>query len=195
MNFSLRKTLVMGALCLGGPLGLGGMTATEARAEWGSWWHNSHVNYVRLQAWPQPFTDVDARQTVSQFEVMKVNGWRLHNTIGNELFRDSDAALVAAGHNRIHWIVSQAPPERRVIYVLRGRSVQETEARLASVRQSVAAMNYSGPLPQMVLTDIEPRTSSGAWATQINRDWMEALPEPKLPGTSPTGSAGATGGG
>lgn len=194
MNQSFRKTLFMGTLCLGGTASLCGIAPSSAQADWGTFWHRQHVNQARVNAWPQPFTDVDARQTVESFEVMKRNGWRLHNTIGTELFRDSDAALVSAGHNRIHWIVSQAPADRRVIYVLRGRSIEETEARLASVRQSIAAVNYGGPPPQLMLTDIEPTTASGAWATQINRDWMEALPAPKLPGTSATGSAGATDG-
>ncbi len=195
MNPSFRKTLFMGTLCLGGTAAIGGVTPSIAQADWNTIRQRTHVTQARVNAWPQPFTDVDARQTVAPFDAMKHNGWRLHNTIGSELFRDSDAALVSAGHNRVHWIVSQAPADRRVIYVLRGRSIQETEARLASVRQSIAAVNHSGPPPQLMLTDIEPTTASGAWATQINRDWMEALPAPKLPGTSATGSEGATDGG
>ncbi len=195
MNRSLRHSLAMGVSCLCGFVGSECFFPGEAKADWHSFRKGLHVAYARTQAWPQPFTDVDARHTTAPFDAMKHNGWRLHNTLGTELFRDSDAALVSAGHNRVRWIVSQAPGERRVIYVLRGRTPQETEARLASVRQSIAALNTPGAPPQLVVTDIEPTTASGAWATQINRDWMEALPEPKLPGTSATGSEGAVEGG
>ena len=170
----------------------GGMTG-NASAEWG-FWKSACVDYHRNNAWPQPFTEDSVRQTVAPFEVMKQNGWRLHNTIGNELFRDGDGALLAAGHERVHWIASQAPADRRVVYVLRGRSQSETEARLASVRDTLSRVETTGPAPQLMITEIEPTTASGAWATQINRSWMEAIPAPKLPSTSSTGSQGATDG-
>jgi hypothetical protein len=172
-----------------------GMWTSESSADWRSFWHSVHVDYQRNVAWPQPFTEDSVRQTVAPFEVMKQNGWRLHNTIGNELFRSGDGALLAAGNNRVHWIASQAPADRRVVYVLRGRTPAETEARLASVRDSLSRVQVTGPIPQIMITDVEPTTASGAWATQINRSWLESLPEPKLPSTSATGSAGATEGG
>ncbi|MGV3485925.1 MAG: hypothetical protein ACO1RT_16030 [Planctomycetaceae bacterium] len=169
--------------------------AREASADWHSFWHSVEVDYQRNNAWPQPFTDDSVRQTIAPFEVMKHNGWRLHNTIGHELFREGDGALLASGHRRVNWIASQAPADRRVIYVLRGRSAAETEARLASVRDTLSRVQINGPAPQLMITEIEPTTASGAWATQINRDWLEALPPPKLPSTSSTGAAGATEGG
>ncbi len=91
-----------------------------AQADWDSFWHGVHVDYARVNAWPQPFNDVDARQARAPFEVMKQNGWRAHNTIGHELFRDGDAVLTAAGNRRVLWIASQAPMNRRTIYVLQG---------------------------------------------------------------------------
>jgi hypothetical protein len=182
------------ALAMSWVLAVGG-SATQVSADWHSFWHSARVDYQRNNAWPQPFTDDSARQTVAPFTVMKQNGWRLHNTIGHELFRPGDGALLTAGHNRVTWIASQAPVDRRVVYVLRGRTPEETEGRLASVRETLSRVQSSGPTPQLMITEIEPTTASGAWATQINRDWMEALPEPKLPSTSSTGSAGATEGG
>jgi len=173
---------------------LGGL-ASPAAADWHTFWHNQHVAYRRTNAWPQPFTDDSARQTIAPFEVMKHNGWRLHNTIGNELFREGDGALLAAGHKRVNWIATQAPADRRVVYVLRGVSQAETDARLASVRETLTRLPADGQPPQVLITDIAPTTASGAWATQINRDWLEALPAPKLPGTSASGAAGATEGG
>jgi hypothetical protein len=170
----------------------GGLTQ-NASAEWG-FWRSTKVDYHRNNAWPQPFTEDSMRQTVAPFEIMKQNGWRLHNTIGNELFRDGDGALLAAGHERVYWIASQAPADRRVVYVLRGRTSSETEARLASVRDTLSRVQSNGPAPQLMITEIEPNTASGAWATQINRSWMEAIPAPKLPSTSATGSSGATDG-
>ncbi len=189
MNAQSRRTLALTfAVTLGG-------IADHALADWHSFWHSVHVDYQRNNAWPQPFTDDSMRQTVAPFDMMKQNGWRLHNTIGNELFRDGDGALLASGQNRVRWIASQAPADRRVVYVLRGRTGAETDARLASVRATLASVETNGPSPQLMITEIEPTTASGAWATQINREWLEAQPVPKLPSTSSTGSEGATEGG
>ncbi len=93
-------------------------TATSASADWNHFWHGLHVGFHRNNAWPDPFNEVDAGNVIQPFEVMKANGWRMHNTIGHELFRSGDGALLAAGHKRVHWIASQAPTARRTVYVL-----------------------------------------------------------------------------
>jgi hypothetical protein len=172
---------------------LGLLCCTGAQADWPSFWHGAHLDYARGNAWPQPFTDIDARQAQAPFAVMKHNGWRAHNTIGHELFRDGDAVLTAAGNRRVSWIATQSPAERRTVYVLRGRTEAETQARLASVQMTLSALPDDGATTQVMVTDIEPAMAPGAWATQINRRWMNELPAPKLPGTSAAGSAGATG--
>lgn len=164
--------------------------ASSATADWHEFWHNLHVGYYRNNAWPDPFNELDANQVVAPFEVMKHNGWKLHNTIGNELFRDGDGALLASGSKRVHWIATQAPASRRNVYVLRGGSQQETQARIASVEETLANINYSGHKPSILVTDVEPSSASGEWATKINRDWLEQLAAPRLPSASSSGTAG-----
>ena len=183
MKRTARKTRILLAL-----FGVG-LFASNASADWHSFWHNVHVGTQRNNAWPDPFNEADAMQVVAPFEVMKNNGWRVHNTIGHELFRDGDGALLASGNKRVEWIASQAPTNRRDVYVMRGRTAEETQARVASVRQSLTGLGTANP-PQVWVTDIEPTSASGAWATQINRSWLQELPAPKLPGTSASGQAG-----
>ena len=166
-------------------------TATSASADWNHWWHDLHIGYHRNNAWPDPFNEVDAAQVIMPFEIMKANGWRMHNTIGHEGFRGGDGALVASGQQRVHWIATQAPTSRRTVYVLRGGSQAETEARVASVRQTLTYTYVSGPSPAVLVTDVEPASSSGAWATKINREWLEHLTAPRLPSESASGQAGA----
>ena len=169
------------------------MTITAARADWKSFWHGVHLDHARTNAWPQPFVDVDTRQARAPFEVMKHNGWRAHHTIGHELFYDQEAALTAAGNRRVAWIASQAPLNRRTIYVLRGRSHAETEARLASVHQVLASLEEGGATAQVLVTDTEPPVAPGVWTEQISRQWIAELPAPKLPSKTASGSVGATG--
>ena len=166
------------------------VTASTACADLKDFFHKMHVDLYRNNAWPDPFNELDAMHVVAPFEVMKNNGWRLNNTIGNNLFREGDVALKAAGNNRVAWIASQAPANRKVVYVLRGRSDKETQQRMASVRETLAS-THNGHNVQVLVTQREPTYSSGAWATQINRAWLEGLPEPKLPSTSAAGTAGS----
>lgn len=166
-------------------------TATSASADWNHFWHDLHVGFHRNNAWPDPFREVDAEQVVMPFEVMKANGWKMHNTIGHELFRGGDGALLASGHKRVHWIATQAPVSRRAVYVLRGSTPAETEARVAAVRQTLSTVHANGPTPNVMVTDIEPPSSSGAWATKINREWLAHLTAPRLPSVSASGQQSA----
>ena len=164
-----------------------GMTAGNVAADWHSFWHGVKIGYHRNNAWPEPFNEADARDVVTPFEIMKQNGWKMHNTIGHQLFREGDGVLMASGSNRLHWIATQAPMSRRQVLVLRGKSELETQARLASVRNSLASMNIQGPMPSVTLTDVEPAKASGIWANKISREWVSSMPKPQLPATSITG--------
>lgn len=164
--------------------------ATSATADWHTFWHEVHVGYARKNAWPDPFTEVDANQVIRPFEIMKANGWRMHNTIGHELFRHGDGALLAAGHNKVRWIAMQSPQNRRTIHVLRGATEAETSARVTAVQDTLANIDLRGPQPQVLVTDKNPAMSSGEIATRVHRQWIENIPQPKLPSTSASGESG-----
>ena len=165
-------------------------TGTSVSADWDQFWHNLHVGYHRNNAWPAPFSEADAMNVVAPFEMMKANGWRMHNTIGHELFRPDDGALMASGNKRVYWIATQAPQTRRTVFVLRGGSERETTARVAAVRDTISRIDVQGPVPDVRVTDVEPHHSPGAWATKINRDWLQNLAAPRLPTSSAGGTPG-----
>ncbi|MEM9645550.1 MAG: hypothetical protein AAF989_11215 [Planctomycetota bacterium] len=167
------------------------LIAGDAAADWHTFWHSVHVDYARNRVWPEPFTEVATAQTVAPFQVMTQNGWRAHNTIGNDLFRRGDGALLAAGRERVRWIASQAPQNRRIVYVLRGHNREETESRVGAVREAVSKMYLDGAGPEIYVTNIEPASAPGAWAEKVNRDRLSQMPAPVLPGTSAAGTAGA----
>ena len=165
-------------------------TGTSVSADWDHFWHNLHVGYHRNNAWPAPFNEADAMNVVAPFEIMKANGWRMHNTIGHELFRPDDGALMASGNKRVYWIATQAPQTRRTVFVLRGGNERETAARVAAVRDTISRIDVQGPVPDVQVTDVEPHHSSGAWATKINREWLQNLAAPRLPTSSAGGTPG-----
>ena len=165
--------------------------AQAVSADWREFWHGLHIGFHRNNAWPDPFNEADAMQVVAPFEIMKQNGWRVHNTIGHELFREGDGALLAAGHNRVQWIATQSPTARRQIYVLRGRDEDETQARVASVQRALSGIRMSGPEADVFVTEIEPSTGPGTRATKIARDALDQMAVPKLPASSSSGTTGA----
>lgn len=166
--------------------------SATATADFGSWLHRQKMTYFRNSAWPDPFNEADALDTVAPFEIMKHNGWRSHNTIGNNLFRSEDGALLASGQNRIRWIATQCPEAHREIHVLEGRTAEETANRIESVRHAIKSLNQEGIQPRVFVTTIEPSTTPGAIATKINRDRLEQMAAPKLPTTTASGQAGVT---
>lgn len=166
-------------------------------AGWENFWHSLHIGYHRNNAWPAPFNEADAMQVVSPFAIQVRNGWRVNNTIGHELFRQGDGALLAAGHKQVEWIATQSPATRRQIFVLGARNEQETEARLESVREALAAIRSSGPEPEIYVTERIPATADGVWGADINRAMHQFRTAPRLPQTSASGqsSVGTSGGG
>ncbi|MEM1224445.1 MAG: hypothetical protein AAGJ40_02045 [Planctomycetota bacterium] len=182
---TLRQTTLVGLFLA--------MTVSTASADWNGFLTTLHKGFFRNTAWPDPFNEVDAIQVVAPFEAMKRNGWRSHNTIGHALFRTGDGALLASGQNRVRWIATQSPENHREIYVLQGANPVETEARVQSVRDAVAALPTNGTSPQIYVTAIEAPTVPGAIVTKISRDRMEQMVPPKLPTTTASGTSGVSG--
>ena len=142
--------------------------------------HETGVVYARNIAWPQPFRGADSNSVIAPFEIMRDNGWRENNTLGSTLF-SSQNALSQAGAIKVQWIVTQAPLSQRIVYVKSGKSEQETNARVESVQLAVSQLIPNGALPQILVTDIEPATSSGAYQTLVHRALVKTTPTPRLP--------------
>jgi hypothetical protein len=141
--------------------------------------HKAGIDYARNNTWPQPFRGADANSVIAPFEIMRNNGWREHNTVGSALFSEQ-CALCEAGQLKVQWIVTQAPQSQRVVYVKSGKSSEETAARVESVQLAVSQIIPTGPLPQILVTDIEPMTSSGAYETLVHRALVKTTPTPRL---------------
>ena len=167
------------------------ITAGNASADWHSFWHRFNVDYHRNNAWPHPFREMAAAQTRAPFEVQRHNGWQLHNTISHELFRPGDGGLTYAGQQQLVNIITVVPVEQRTVFVVRGASQAETEARLASVQSSLERMTQGGQTPPVMIVDRAPATNSGAMAAAVNREWLKVIPKPELPSREgPTVSGG-----
>lgn len=148
--------------------------------------HGGHIascktDYLRNKLWPTPFRSQDAIAVQTMLDIQRSNGWRLYNTLGTPMFDPNKNCLTDAGKAHIRWVLNNAPASRRVIFVLRGSSEQQTAQRVEATQLAISELIPTGTLPQIYLTDVEPVSSSGVYQTAIHRAMVESMPAPKLP--------------
>jgi hypothetical protein len=139
-----------------------------------------HIGYLRNNAWPVPFRGMDATAVTLPFEAQKSNGWRQFNTIGSAFF-DADHALTDAGKQKVAVTLTKTPTNRRAIFVMKGNSPLETNARVEAVQIAVSEMVPVGALPEIFVTDRDNMSVSGEAQTILNRGMTRMMPAPVLP--------------
>lgn len=162
--------------------------------KWNSFWHDVHVDFHRNNAWPEPFNTLDRARVREPFCIQADNGWKMHNTVGTFLFDDETQELNQAGELHVKWILTQAPPHRRAVFVLRGDTPEITTARVESVQAAVARYAV-GPICPVLLTDSEPRGWSAQYIDSITRQFNSTIPAPRLPAVSDGNTGAGAGGG
>jgi hypothetical protein len=112
------------------------------------------------------------------------NGWRRQNLLGPHHFDATKNTLTTAGELKVHWIMTQAPPERRQIFVERSLDPTVTAQRVETARQYAAQVANDGRTPQVGDTHLvsEGRPAAAVDATYIR--FNESLPPPMLPASS-----------
>jgi hypothetical protein len=160
---------------------LSGCAATPRT--WQESWQKFNRDTERSNAWPEPFLHLDRDAQKVPLRTMIENGWRVEHTMTETLF-GSDERLTRAGEKRVKWIVTQSPEQWRTVYVVRGGSLEATEARLDSVQQYVAQLVPKGPMPAVVVTTKVPPGGSGEYLNEVHRMYRDSLPAPQLPGTT-----------
>ncbi|MEX2176012.1 MAG: hypothetical protein WD872_16740 [Pirellulaceae bacterium] len=171
------------------------LSASPAKAQswgekWDHFWHRVEVDWHRNNAWPEPFQSADRAAVREPFCIQADNGWKMQNTVGTYLF-DDNHELNRAGELLVKWIVTQAPQHRRAVFVLKGETAEQTQARIASVNAAVA--KYAGPsVPPVLTTDTEPSGWSAAYVDTMTQSFQATIPAPRLPAG---GEGGGEGGG
>jgi hypothetical protein len=112
---------------------------------------------------------------------MVENGWRRQNLLGPHHFNSETNKLTTAGELRVRWIMTQAPPNRRNIFVERSIEPDITAQRIEMVREYAAQVVVDGQMAQITDTHLisEGRPASVVDATNVR--FQESLPPPILP--------------
>ncbi len=152
--------------------------------------HYVKQGYHQNVAWPWPYICPDRIAVREPFCQMINNGWRRQNLLGPHHFNPTNGQLTTAGELRVHWIVTQAPVERRAVFVERALEAEVTEQRLAAVREFAARVSVDGHLPLVSETHLVSEGRPAAVVDATNVRFYESMQPPVLPAV--VGAAGAS---
>lgn len=153
----------------------------QAHSQYHAWKYRVHRDYHRTADWPEPFVHIDRAAVRAPWGVMAHNGWRAQNTLTEELF-DDEMRLTEAGRRKVIWIATQAPEERRAVYILATIDQAATEARTESVRGLAAELTANGVQPPaLMLTTRRPLRWSGDYYDRVEKAGRDAIAPPVLP--------------
>lgn len=144
------------------------------------------VHYVKQgfhenQRWPWPYPCPDRIAVREPFCIMVNNGWRRQNLLGDYYFNPNTNQLTTAGQLRVQWIMTQAPPERRAIFLEHELNPEVNSARLAVVRDYATKVSMDGQPPQITETYLMAEGRSAAIVDATNVKFFQNQPPPVLP--------------
>jgi len=157
------------------------LTVNGVRADWADFWHRVHVDWHRMNAWPEPFQFADREVTIAPMIAMTNAGWSLQNTLSDHFFDVDTQELTRAGQLKLRWIATQTPLHRRTVHVLRSYEPGATNLRVESVERHLDKLVPEGTRPSVVLTDKIPAGGSGEYFENIDRQLKASIPPPRLP--------------
>lgn len=151
--------------------------------------------FRRNNCWPQPFVIPDRVAVRSPFVVMIQNGWQVQNTLSDEHFDPETGELIGAGELKVRGILIESPPERREVFILRGKNPQDTANRMHSVEGYAATIMHPGEHPKISESRVRPRGTPAERIVDIDSRYSASAPDPRLSSAGGSGGSSAGGGG
>jgi hypothetical protein len=109
------------------------------------------------------------------------NGWRRQNLMGGYLFNPVTNQLTTAGELQIRWIMTQAPPAYRQVFVERSLDPEVTASRIAAARDFASRVSIDGQVPEVFESSMMAEGRPAAIVDATNVKFMENMPIPVLP--------------
>jgi hypothetical protein len=178
----MRRTLLLAVVCL---TSVGSEQAARA-VFFDEGAHYVKRGYHANQMWPWPYQCPDRIAVREPFCLMVNNGWRRQNLLGAHHFNPDSNQLTTAGELRVQAIMTQAPIDRRNIFIERSLNADMNAARLTAVRDYAAKVSTDGQTPLVEQTYLISEGRPAAVVDATNVKFMQAMPAPVLP--EPTGT-------
>jgi hypothetical protein len=151
--------------------------------------HYMESGYHRNVLWPWPYVCPDRIAVREPFNMMVSNGWRRQNLLGSHHFDSNTNRLSEAGQLQVRWIMTQAPPGRRQIFIERALDPSVTAARLDAVREYASHVVIDGQVPQVYETNLMAEGRPAPVVDATNIKFMENMRVPALPAANAGGSS------
>lgn len=135
--------------------------------------------------WPEQFVEQDRINATAPFDIMIRNGWRRQNLLGSHHFNEDCTALSRAGELRVQWILTQAPPEHRQIFIERALQADVTQQRIDTANQFAATVVTDGVVPQAQDTHIQSDGRPATVVDFVNTQYRQNMRIPSLPQGGP----------
>lgn len=148
------------------------------------------AGYYKNKAWPWPDNCPDRMSVRAPFETMVQNGWRRNNLLGPHHFNAQKGCLTRAGELKVHWIVTQAPPQHRQMFVERSLDPTVTSQRIASAQDFAKKIVLDGAVPSVQDTHLIAEGRPAGVVDFINVEFRNNMPIPALPASTLSGSGG-----
>lgn len=153
----------------------------SARADWRAFKAHAKLQQSRYNAWPAPFQQQDRESVRNVFHMMADNGWRQQTTMDDYQFTSDQTDLSPAGKYKLWWIATQAPLSHRCVFVLSGKTPQETDLRMSVVKRHLTAISPQASTIDVQTTGVIPPTMNGGYIQRLYDGAYENLPVPQLP--------------
>jgi hypothetical protein len=147
--------------------------------------------YRTNQMWPWPYVCPDRIAVREPFCLMINNGWRRENLLGAHHFIPETNQLNPAGQLRVNWIMTQAPPDRRSIFVERSLDPNVNTQRIAAVQDYATKVALDGRTPPVSGTHLVSEGRPASLVDMTNTKFQQSMPVPVLPAAQSTSSASA----
>jgi hypothetical protein len=181
----MRRSIVIAITCLS----CAGVNQAARAVFFDDFAHYVKRGYHENKMWPWPYQCPDRIAVRDPFNMMVDAGWRRQNLLGPHHFNPETNQLTTAGELRVQWIMTQAPPDRRNIFIERSLNADTDSVRLATVRDFATRVSIDGRAPQIEETWIASEGRPAAIVDATNVKFMQAMPAPVLPPVT----AGSTG--
>lgn len=143
-----------------------------------------HSLYCINRQWPSPYVCPDRVNAHAPFNTMVSNGWRRQNLMGSHHFKQDSTELTQAGELKVQWIMNQAPPAYRRMFVERSVDPQVTSTRIETVTKYAERIAMNGVVPQVRDTTIVSEGRPAGTVDFVNTQFRENMRVPMLPAGS-----------
>jgi hypothetical protein len=147
--------------------------------------------YIDNSIWPRQYINPARRGICQATELMTRNGWRRQNLLGKYHFDETGEKLTEAGRLKVDWILTQAPPQRRTVYIERAGEAEQTAQRIEAVQQLVTNMTPTGANADVQETHVRDEGHSAATVDAVFTGFSQNQRTPSLPSSSSGGSSTA----